>query len=242
MSDRRTLTREPSGAHPLVEDGCVSHTPWQRYIALGDPLTDGFDDPAPGPGGVLPGRTGATAWAEHLAAILDRDSRLGGPQRCGVEFSDRTDRARGLADVVREQVPFAVAARADLVSFVVDGRDLLAAGADPDAVAARLDDGVSTLRAAGADVLLATSFDPRSTPSLRPLRGRAAVFNAHLWSIARRHGTFVLDVWGMRDLQAARLWAEGRVRLDPAGHRVLANRAAHCLGVAYAEVGSVLEA
>ncbi len=217
----------------------MSHTPWQRYIALGDPLTGGSDGPAPGPGGALPGRAGATTWAAHLAAILDRDSRLGGSERCGVEFSDRTARARGLADVVREQVPSAVAARADLVSFVVDGRDLLAAGADPDAIAARLDDGVSTLRVAGADVLLATSFDPRSTPSLR---GRAAVFNAHLWSIARRHGTFVLDVWGMRDLQDPRLWAEGRVRLDAAGHRLLANRAAHCLGVAYAEVGTVLEA
>ncbi len=223
----------------------MSHAPWQRYIALGDPLTGGADGSAPGPGGVLPGRIGATGWAAHLAAILDRDSRLGDPERCGVEFSDRGDAGRGLVDVVREQVPRAVAARADLVSIVAGGRDLLTPGADPDAVAARLDEGVSVLRAAGADVLLTTSLDPRSTPALRPLRARAAVFNAHLWSIARRHGTFVLDVWGMRDLQDARLWSEGRVRLDAAGHRLLANRAAHCLGVAYAEVGrprAVLEA
>lgn len=215
----------------------MSHAPWQRYLALGDPLTGGPDGPAPGPHRVLPARIAEQGWAEHLAAILDRDSRLGDPERCGVEFSDRTDPARALVDVVREQVPGAVAARADLVSVVAGGHDLLAPGANPDAVAARLDDGVSALRAAGADVLLATSFDPRSTPSLRPLRGRAAVFNAHLWSIARRHGTFVLDVWGMRDLQDPRLWSEGRVRLDAAGHRLLANRAAHCLGVAYAEVG-----
>ncbi|GMA29697.1 SGNH/GDSL hydrolase family protein [Arenivirga flava] len=208
----------------------MSHAPWQRYIALGDPLADGSD-------GVAPGRTSAPGWAAHLAAILDRDARLGDPERCGVAFSDRTDRDHALTEVVREQVPRALAARADLVSIVTGGRELLATGADPDAVAARLEAGVSALRAAGTDVLLATSFDPRSAPSLRVRRGRAAVFNAHLWSIARRHGTFVLDVWGMRDLQSPRHWVQGRVRLDAVGHRLLANRAAHCLGVAYAEAG-----
>lgn len=221
----------------------MTHAPWQRYIALGDSLTGGFRDPAPerrGTGGVRIDRSAPSdrlGWADRLAAILDRDARLGDADRGGVEFADLALRGHRVRDIVEEQVPRAVELRADLVSLMIGGEYLTGPRGDPDALAARLDDGVAALRASGADVLLATSFDPRSAPLLRPQRSRAAAFNAHLWSIARGHGTFVLDVWGMRELQDPGVWAEDRVHLSPLGHRLLASRAAHSLGVAYAEVG-----
>lgn len=220
----------------------MPHASWQRYIALGDSLTEGLGDPAPERRGSAGARVERSApvdwlgWADRLAAILDRDARLGDPDRCGVEFADLAVRGRRAHDV-DEQIPRAIALRADLVSVMIGGNDLMGARSDPDQLAARLDAGVAALRAAGADVLLATSFDPRFAPFLRPSRSRAAVFNAHLWSIARRHGTFVLDVWGMRELQDPALWAEDRVHLSALGHRLLASRAAHSLGVAYAEIG-----
>lgn len=221
----------------------MPHASWQRYIALGDSLTEGLCDPAPERRGSDDVRVERSApsdwlgWADRLAAILDRDARLGDTDRCGVEFANLAVRGRRVHDVVDEQIPRAIALRADLVSVMIGGNDLMAPRSDPDQLAARLDAGVAALRATGADVLLATSFDPRFAPFLRPLRGRAAVFNAHLWSIARRHGTFVLDVWGMRELQDPGLWAEDRVHLSALGHRLLASRAAHSLGVAYAEIG-----
>lgn len=221
----------------------MTHVRWQRYIALGDSLTGGARDAAPtrrGAFGVLTDRSAPRdrlGWADRLAAILDRDALLGDAERGGVEFADLAVHGRRVRDVVEEQVPRAIELRADLVSLMIGGEDLIGSRSDPDALAGRLDDGVAALRASGADVLLATSFDPRSAPLLRPLRSRAAAFNANLWSIARGHGTFVLDVWGMRELQDPGLWAEDRAHLSPLGHRLLASRAAHSLGVAYAEVG-----
>ena len=86
-------------------------------------------------------------------------------------------------------------------------------------------------------MLLATCFDPQFAFFLKPFRGRAAVFNANLWSIARTHGTYTLDLWGMRELQDRAMWAQDRVHLTTAGHRLLTSRAAHSLGVSYFEVG-----
>lgn len=76
------------------------------------------------------------------------------------------------------------------------------------ALAEELEGGVASLKAAGCDVLLVTCAEPRF-----------AGFNAHLWNIARNHAVVVLDLWGTQEL----------------GHRQLASRAAHALGVPYFE-------
>ena len=107
--------------------------------------------------------------------------------------------------VVRVQVPRAIAARADLVSITI------AAGSEANGPA--LERGVAHLRSVGCDVLLVTSPDPRF-----------AAFNAQLWNIARTHAAVVLDLWGTQGLL-----------LSPEGHRQLANRAAHALGIPYFE-------
>lgn len=70
----------------------------------------------------------------------------------------------------------------------------MAPAADPDTLAARLETGVRSLRAGGATVLLANIFDRQFAFFLKPFRGRAAVFNANLWSIARDNEAIVLDM------------------------------------------------
>jgi hypothetical protein len=87
-------------------------------------------------------------------------------------------------------------------------------------------------------VLLANLFDPQFAFFLKPFRGRAAVFNANIWSIARDHQATVLDVWGVREFRDPGMWAADRVHLSARGHRLLASHAAHTLGVPYAEVTS----
>lgn len=200
---------------------------WSRYVALGDSITEGFCDPIIGTGEPWLG------WADRLAFILDGHARLQGRR---LEFANLAVRGRRVHDVVAEQVPQALELGADLVSILIGGNDLLAPTADPDAVSAELEIGVIALRDAGVDVLLATCFDPQVAFFMRPFRGRAAVYNGNLWSIARRHGTATLDVWGMRELQRRSMWAADRIHLSPDGHRLLASRAAHALGVPYFEV------
>ncbi len=194
---------------------------WQRYYALGDSFTEGLSDPDPGT------PDGFRGWADRLAGHLAAAAPDG-----TVEYANLAVRGRLLPQVLSEQVPVALAARPDLVSLVAGGNDLLRPGADPDRLAADLEAAVVAFREAGADVLLATGVDPRQTPIIRRTRGRVAVFNAHLWSIAARQGAVVLDQWGAAWIQDARLWDAGdRIHLTAEGHRRTALAAAAALGV-----------
>lgn len=205
---------------------------WTRYVAVGDSITEGLGDPAPaGPFGQP--SSDWLGWADRLAVIVDGAAHLEDRQ---VEFANLAVRGRRIEDVVTEQIPAAIALRAELVTVMIGGNDLMSAKADPDALAARLETGISQLRESGSTVLVANCFDPQFAFFLKPFRGRAAVFNANIWTIARTHGASVLDVWGIREFQQGLMWAEDRVHLSPAGHRLLAARAAHALGVPYAEV------
>ncbi|MGY1858551.1 SGNH/GDSL hydrolase family protein [Modestobacter sp. SYSU DS0290] len=194
---------------------------WQRYIALGDSFTEGLSDPDPTTPDAFLG------WADRLAGHLAAASPTG-----EVEYANLAIRGRLLAQVLDEQVPVALAAEPDLVSLVAGGNDLLRPGVDPDRLAADLEKAVVAFRDAGADVLLATGVDPRQTPIIRRTRGRVAVFNSHLWSIAARHGAVVLDQWGAAWVQDARMWDPGdRIHLTAEGHRRTALAAAAALGV-----------
>ncbi|WP_369133679.1 SGNH/GDSL hydrolase family protein [Modestobacter sp. I12A-02662] len=194
---------------------------WQRYIAVGDSFTEGLSDPDPGTPDAFRG------WADRLAGHLAAASPTG-----TVEYANLAIRGRLLAQVLDEQVPVARAAEPDLVSLVAGGNDLLRPGVDPDRLAADLETAVAAFREAGADVLLATGVDPRQTPIIRRTRGRVAVFNSHLWSIAARHGAVVLDQWGAAWLQDLRMWDPGdRIHLTSEGHRRTALAAAAALGV-----------
>ncbi|MGY1708415.1 SGNH/GDSL hydrolase family protein [Geodermatophilus sp. SYSU D00758] len=196
-----------------------SRSSWHRYVALGDSFTEGLADPDPERAGEF--RGWADRLAGHLAAAAGHD----------VEYANLAVRGRLLGQVLAEQVPVALEARPDLVSLVAGGNDLLRPGADPDRLAAALEDAVARFRAAGADVLLATGVDPRETPIIRRTRGRVAVFNASLWSVAARHGAVVLDLWGAPWLYDWRLWDGDRIHLTAEGHRRTALAAAAALGL-----------
>ncbi|WP_040337020.1 SGNH/GDSL hydrolase family protein [Candidatus Blastococcus massiliensis] len=196
-----------------------SSAPWQRYIALGDSFTEGLNDPDPSRPGEF--RGWADLLAGHLAAAGEDD----------VEYANLAIRGRLLRQVVEEQVPVALDAQPDLVSLVAGGNDLMRPGADPDELAATLEATVVRFREAGADVLLATGVDTRNTPILRRARGRIAVLNTHVWSIAARTGAAVLDQWSAGWIQDFRLWDTDRIHLTSEGHRRMALAAATALGV-----------
>jgi len=195
--------------------------PHHRFVALGDSFTEGMVDLHPQQAGVYVG------WADRLAAHLARDAAAVG-QEFG--YANLAVRGRLLEDIAGPQVDDALALQPDLVSIVGGGNDLLRPRTDPDAVADRLEEAVARLRASGADVLMATPFDPADMPLLRRSRGRYAVCAAHIWSIAHRHGAAVLDLWGLRALRDPRLWAQDRIHLTAEGHRRVAIGAYTALG------------
>nr|WP_311836337.1 SGNH/GDSL hydrolase family protein [Cellulomonas fimi] len=197
---------------------------WSRYVAIGDSFTEGLWD---SPDGVDAPQRG---WADVLAAHLSRRRVDAGVESLG--YANLAIRGRLLRPILVEQVPAALALEPDLVSLVGGGNDILRPAADVDRLARDLEKAVVRLRAAGADVLLATGVDVVESPLVRATRGRVGVYNAHIWSIARRHGAHVLDLWGMRSLRDWRMWADDRIHLTSDGHARVAQAALVALGLA----------
>jgi hypothetical protein len=98
-------------------------------------------------------------------------------------------------------------------------------------MARNLEAGVVRLREAGVDVLLATGVDAADSPLMKATRSRVGIYNSLIWSMARRHGAYVVDLWGMRSLRDWRMWAEDRIHLTTDGHARVAQGALVGLGL-----------
>ncbi len=208
---------------------------WERYVAIGESFSEGMCDPLAAPGTAyaaagpsLPGGVHRYAgWTDRLAVALDVAAQAQGRR---TRYANLAVRGRLLADVVGPQVQAAIALRPDLVSIVGGGNDLLRSSVDVDALADQLEGAVAALRAAGADVLMATTMDPREAPVMKYTRVRSAAYTANIWAIAHRHGAHVIDQWTMAALRDWRLWAPDRIHLNAEGHRRIALHAQHVLG------------
>ena len=139
----------------------------------------------------------------------------------GLRYANLAVRSRRIEHIVADQIPRAIELRADLVSVLVGGNDLVKLGADPLALASRLGDGIRQLRASGCEVLLVTPFLPRRRASLL-LAKRFALFNSELRILARTTGAVLLDLETVPEIGDLSLWADDAVHLNPRGHQILA--------------------
>ena len=214
---RRSVRPEPSSI--------TAPARWQRYVALGDSLTEGLCDPAPD--GALRG------WADRLALLL--------AARGGLHYANLAIRSKRVADVCGPQLQRALELRPDLVSVLIGANDLVKHRTDVAALATRLEDAVSQLRGIGADVLLVTPFLPgRRAASI--YTARFAAFATALAGIAARTGAILIDTDLHPSLQERPNWGEDLVHLSSRGHRFLAYRAGEVLGVPHADALGVLDA
>jgi lysophospholipase L1-like esterase len=195
----------------------VAGIPWRRYVALGDSLTEGLQD--------FDDAGNPVGWADRLGRHLA--DRAG----ADIEYANLAIRGRLLAPILAEQVEPALALAPDLVSMWGGGNDMLRPDADPDAMAAGVEDAVVKFRKAGADVLLGLGVDSRDSPIIRLTRSRTAIFNIHLVGIAARNGAYVVDAWNLRSLRDWRMWHEDRIHLNSLGHERVAQAALVGLGL-----------
>ncbi|GII97667.1 lysophospholipase L1-like esterase [Sediminihabitans luteus] len=195
---------------------------WSSYVAIGDSFSEGLWDPSPQD----PDRQ--RGWADRLAEALSARRVAAG--ETPLEYANLAIRGRLLRPILVDQVPAAIAMKPDLVSLVGGGNDILRPRADIDRLARNLEHGVSRLRAEGIDVLLATGFDAQGS-LVGVTRSRVGIYNALIWSIARRHGAHVLDLWGMRGLRDWRMWSSDRIHLVPDAHHRVAQAAMVGLGL-----------
>lgn len=192
--------------------------PWSRYVAIGDSFTEGIGDPEP----LSPG--GHRGWADRVAEVLSA-------QTDDFAYANLAIRGRLLQQILDEQVDAALDLRPDLISISAGGNDIIRPGTDPDDVAARLDTGVERLRRHGATVVLFNGPDIGGTPVLGRIRGKVAIYNENLHTVAKRHDAIVADMWALRELGDPRMWAPDRLHFSPVGHQTIARMVVDALGV-----------
>lgn len=196
-------------------NGCTS------FVAIGDSFTEGLDDFR---------RDGTPrGWADRVAEQL-------GAARPGFRYANLAVRGKLLDQIVADQVPVAERLRPQLVSFCAGGNDIIRFSCDVDDLACRFDAALARVAATGATVLVFTGFDVgRLHPVIRRLRGRIACFNEMMRCSAERHGSVVVDLWGMSVLGDPRAWGVDRLHLTPDAHHRVALRVLEALGVAVTE-------
>jgi len=164
-------------------------------------------------------------WADRLAQHLA--DRAGEP----IRYANLAIRGRLLDQILAEQIEPALALKPDLVSLWGGGNDMLRPSADPDQMAADVEQAVIRFRAAGVDVLLGLGADPRDSPVIKLTRPRVAVYNLNLVGIARAHGAYLVDGWNLPAVRDWRMWHEDRLHLTAAGHELVAQAALVGLGL-----------
>ncbi|NEY33649.1 SGNH/GDSL hydrolase family protein [Streptomyces sp. PRKS01-65] len=185
-----------------------------RFAALGDSLTAGVGDPAPG------GRRG---WAALLAVGLAEDAGK------TVEFTNLAVSGAQTRDVLERQLPAGLALRPDIVSVVAGVNDTLRRTFDIGAVAARLDAVYAAFAGQGAVLLTACLPDPGALlglpgPLAGPLARRQRAVNAVVHALSGRHGAVHLHARAGDWVTDRALWSADRLHPGERGHRQLALR------------------
>ncbi|MGV8857122.1 SGNH/GDSL hydrolase family protein [Rhodoglobus sp.] len=193
--------------------------PWTRYVAIGDSFTEGIGDPEPNSPG------GNRGWADRVAEVLGQDKE-------GFAYANLAIRGRLLNQIHAEQLEPALLLKPDLISVSAGGNDIIRPGSDPDEVAGRVDALVAGLRSDGATVVLFTGPDIGMTPVLNRMRGKVAIYNENIRTIAHRHDAVVADMWSLRELGDPRMWAPDRLHFSAIGHHTVARMVLEALNVA----------
>ena len=181
-----------------------------RFAALGDSITVGMGDPAPG--------GGWRGWAALLAGALPEP-----------EMHNLATLGALAADIEHDQLPQALELRPELASVVFGVNDTLRSNFDPDRIGAAAMRTVGALRADGAEVLTMRLPDPGQMFGLpsalaRPLARRMHAVNAAVDEVARRHGTVHLDAARDPATYERCYWSVDRLHPNERGHRLIACR------------------
>lgn len=208
-----------SATEPSTSANAPLH-PWRRYVAIGDSFTEGIGDPDPSSTGRHLG------WADRLAHELSRTVP-------DFSYANLAIRGRLIGQIVAEQLDPCIDLKPDLISLCAGGNDVLRPGGDPDKIADILDNAVAKLTDTGATLLLFTGPDIRDTPVLGSIRGKVAIYNENVRTVAARHDAIVADMWALQELHQSQMWAPDRLHFSPAGHQRIAAMALDSLNVAH---------
>lgn len=210
------MVDEESSRTPYVAN--ETPHPWRRFVAIGDSFTEGIGDPDP----AVP--HGHRGWADRVAEELGR-------QVDGFAYANLAVRGKLIAQIVADQIEPAVALRPDLISICAGGNDVIRPGTDPDAIAEQLEDAVARLASTGAAIVVFTGIDTGFTPVFRRFRGKVAIYNENVRTIAERHDCIVADQWALKTVQDSRFFDDDRLHFNALGHHEVARMVLRALNV-----------
>lgn len=211
-------TPDPETVESL-DPAAIQH-PWQRYVALGDSFTEGIGDPDPEHPGSHRG------WADRVAQELANGTK-------NFAYANLAVRGKLIEHIRDEQVAPALELRPDLITLCAGGNDVIRPGSDPDETARTLDTMVQLLSTTGATIVLFNGPDVRDTPVMGSIRGKVAIFNENVRTVAARHDAVVADMWSLRELTARKMWDEDRLHFSPLGHHTIARMVLDTLNVTH---------
>ena len=195
-----------------------------RIVTLGDSITLGMGDPAPG--------GGWRGWTQLLADGLT-DPELYNLAVLGAQAKH----------VERDQLPAALELDPDIASVVVGINDTLRAGFNPVRTGQSFARTVAALRAGGTTVLTMRLPDPARMFGLpevlaRPLTRRIVAVNVELDRVAARYGTLHWDAANDPATYDRLNWSVDRLHPNERGHRLVACRFWDALDAAGHELGT----
>lgn len=189
---------------------------FDSYIAMGDSFTEGMSDELPD-GSFL-------GWADRLAVMLAE-------AKPHFRYANTAVRGRALQEIIDEQLPIALDVRPDLVTVCAGGNDIVVPGANVDLVGEMFDDMIRRLTEAGIHAVVFTGPDTREVSIVNRIRGKVALYNAHVHATAERYGARTVDLWAMNVLHDPRAFSADRLHFGSEAHRRIALRTAEVLGV-----------
>ena len=208
----------PADMAHSVRPGQQARHPWTRYVALGDSFTEGIGDPDESRPGYHRG------WADRVAEELAHQTH-------NFAYANLAIRGRLIEQIRDEQIAPALELKPDLITLCAGGNDVIRPGSDPDETARILDTMVQILATSGATIVLFNGPDVRETPVVGSIRGKVAIFNENVRTVALRHDAVVADMWSLRELTRPEMWDEDRLHFSPLGHHTIARMVLDTLNV-----------
>jgi EmrB/QacA subfamily drug resistance transporter len=206
----------------LIGQPQLEHSPWRRFVVVGDSMAEGIGEPVPGYEHV--------GWADRVARSLR------------AEYLNLGRRNLLAAEVRDTQLEPALAFAPDLAAVVCGGNDLMQPAYDPVAVERHVDAIVAALRAAGSEVIMFAPFDMSQSellpddrkPAWRSLIERMSTLAE---TVARRHAAVLVDFRSHPAASDQGIYSSDRIHLNARGHAICAARTLHELEERAAERG-----
>jgi lysophospholipase L1-like esterase len=190
---------------------------YRRYVAIGDSQTEGLWDGDE--------TTGLLGFADRLAVMLES-------LHPGLQYANLAVRSKRLGDVLREQVPQALAMRPDLITVCAGMNDVIQPGRAFPGALAELDVLYAALAESGATVVTTTFPNvAQFLPFGRIVSKRLARINNAITVASDRYGFRLVDLFNAASMRDWDTWSYDRVHASPKGHILFAAAAAEALNL-----------